>query len=104
MSLYDDFGNSHSFPTRRSSDLVHHRLPIKVVVCNNGLLGQILWEQMALGFPEHGVRYQDRKSTRLNSSHRCTSYAVFCLKKKYKTHTDYLANSPAETIRERGTN
>src|SRR5437879_8364791 len=24
----------------------------------------------------------DRKSTRLNSSHRCISYAVFCLKKK----------------------
>src|SRR6202011_6416846 len=23
----------------------------------------------------------DRKSTRLNSSHRCISYAVFCLKK-----------------------
>src|SRR5437762_7918744 len=33
---------------------------------------------------------QDRKSTRLNSSHRCISYAVFCLKKKkqklHKTH------------------
>src|SRR5436189_6239172 len=28
----------------------------------------------------------DRKSTRLNSSHRCISYAVFCLKKK-KKHT-----------------
>src|SRR5437764_1562169 len=28
---------------------------------------------------------EDRKSTRLNSSHRCISYAVFCLKKK-KTH------------------
>src|SRR5437762_10434972 len=29
------------------------------------------------------VRLQsDRKSTRLNSSHRCISYAVFCLKKK----------------------
>src|SRR5437879_10841051 len=27
-------------------------------------------------------RRQDRKSTRLNSSHRCISYAVFCLKKK----------------------
>src|SRR5437879_10513496 len=26
----------------------------------------------------------DRKSTRLNSSHRCISYAVFCLKKKTK--------------------
>src|ERR1017187_9012043 len=25
----------------------------------------------------------DRKSTRLNSSHRCISYAVFCLKKQY---------------------
>src|SRR5437762_8962868 len=30
---------------------------------------------------EDGVR-RDRKSTRLNSSHRCISYAVFCLKKK----------------------
>src|SRR5437879_11372669 len=29
---------------------------------------------------------RDRKSTRLNSSHRCISYAVFCLKKKNKTH------------------
>src|SRR5437879_11223190 len=28
--------------------------------------------------------YPDRKSTRLNSSHRCISYAVFCLKKKKK--------------------
>src|SRR5437762_6992723 len=27
---------------------------------------------------------EDRKSTRLNSSHRCISYAVFCLKKKIK--------------------
>src|SRR5437763_12633336 len=31
--------------------------------------------------PEHRP---DRKSTRLNSSHRCISYAVFCLKKKKK--------------------
>src|SRR2546422_5208081 len=28
------------------------------------------------------VRHQDRKSTRLNSSHGYISYAVFCLKKK----------------------
>src|SRR5436189_4254424 len=28
----------------------------------------------------------DRKSTRLNSSHRCISYAVFCLKKKTLIH------------------
>src|SRR3712207_8453470 len=30
----------------------------------------------------HIVEKQDRKSTRLNSSHANTSYAVFCLKKK----------------------
>src|SRR5438105_5942817 len=28
--------------------------------------------------------FQDRKSTRLNSSHEWISYAVFCLKKKNK--------------------
>src|SRR5258708_29869048 len=28
------------------------------------------------------VEFQDRKSTRLNSSHQIISYAVFCLKKK----------------------
>src|SRR5207248_5128125 len=28
------------------------------------------------------LRAEDRKSTRLNSSHRTISYAVFCLKKK----------------------
>src|SRR5436189_6342242 len=34
---------------------------------------------------------QDRKSTRLNSSHRCISYAVFCLKKK-KQKSHYIRN------------
>ncbi|SHN47529.1 thiamine pyrophosphate-binding protein [Cryptosporangium aurantiacum] len=36
---------------------VQHRLPVKVVINNNNSLGQILWEQMVLGYPEHGVRY-----------------------------------------------
>src|SRR5258708_16780929 len=30
---------------------------------------------------------EDRKSTRLNSSHQIISYAVFCLKKKTTNHT-----------------
>src|SRR5699024_11713440 len=30
----------------------------------------------------HRQQHQDRKSTRLNSSHVSISYAVFCLKKK----------------------
>src|SRR5258708_29131562 len=32
---------------------------------------------------------QDRKSTRLNSSHQIISYAVFCLKKKKKNKSDW---------------
>src|SRR5437879_13590384 len=42
-----------------------------------------------LGDQNHDRPGGDRKSTRLNSSHRCISYAVFCLKKKnkrYKLH------------------
>src|SRR3712207_8992818 len=35
---------------------------------------------------------QDRKSTRLNSSHANISYAVFCLKKKKKDSTPNQAN------------
>src|SRR5437763_5012772 len=44
-----------------------------------------------------GIR-QDRKSTRLNSSHRCISYAVFCLKKKKKKNEHYkqLSNNNTE--------
>src|SRR5207247_5224732 len=32
----------------------------------------------------HAIGEEDRKSTRLNSSHEWISYAVFCLKKKKK--------------------
>src|SRR2546426_4926669 len=43
---------------------------------------------------------EDRKSTRLNSSHLVISYAVFCLKKKKKKPT-YMSDSDAQyrTIR-----
>src|SRR5256885_5749843 len=34
-----------------------------------------------------GALREDRKSTRLNSSHLVISYAVFCLKKKKNTNT-----------------
>src|SRR5947199_4771931 len=37
-------------------------------------------------------RRQDRKSTRLNSSHLGISYAVFCLKKKKKTRNQPTRN------------
>src|SRR5437762_9843239 len=38
-------------------------------------------------------RLRDRKSTRLNSSHRCISYAVFCLKKKNKQQDTQTADN-----------
>jgi pyruvate dehydrogenase (quinone)/pyruvate oxidase len=38
---------------------IQHKLPIKIVINNNNSLGQILWEQMILGYPEHGVRYPE---------------------------------------------
>src|SRR6267142_6156252 len=41
---------------------------------------------------KHLCSGEDRKSTRLNSSHMSTSYAVFCLK---KTTTRPAASSPA---------
>src|SRR5690625_5609242 len=39
-----------------------------------------------------GIRDQDRKSTRLNSSHVAISYAVFCLKKKTRPDTTRLSS------------
>src|SRR3712207_7892408 len=36
--------------------------------------------------PARADRGEDRKSTRLNSSHANISYAVFCLKKKTNAH------------------
>src|SRR3712207_8724308 len=48
------------------------------------LLGEhvVATEQQADGDERDRPRHQDRKSTRLNSSHANISYAVFCLKKK----------------------
>src|SRR5256885_2902509 len=39
-------------------------------------------------------RRADRKSTRLNSSHLVISYAVFCLKKKNRSHVPHAGINP----------
>src|SRR5262245_49400736 len=57
------------------------------------LLGMINWpalkrEQALEALQARGRSIEDRKSTRLNSSHLGISYAVFCLKKKKKTKTE----------------
>src|SRR5205809_5702869 len=43
------------------------------------------------------IRSEDRKSTRLNSSHGYISYAVFCLKKKKKKTRYTTTNIPHNT-------
>src|SRR2546427_6228364 len=53
----------------------------EIVLVSSGEPNRVL----ALSFwnkKEDADEYQDRKSTRLNSSHSQISYAVFCLKKK----------------------
>src|SRR5207302_8477307 len=90
----------HSFPTRRSSDLLQRvtgcqplfvRRDMDVRVQRLNLLfarddfGTAHVRRMVKNLPvKIGQVHQDRKSTRLNSSHVKISYAVFCLKKKKK--------------------
>src|SRR5437868_10757251 len=45
-----------------------------------------------------GRDVQDRKSTRLNSSHVSISYAVFCLKKKKKKKKKQLINKKTNKL------
>src|SRR5207248_6697156 len=93
----------HSFPTRRSSDLRRRpalrrarmarepvlQLPAPVVSARREIRGAD-GRGVAARCAGEGTRAlrrapvdrRDRKSTRLNSSHRTISYAVFCLKKK----------------------
>src|SRR5437867_7807094 len=77
------------FPTRRSSDLDVER---DVVVAGSQCLciGTDLVCYIATGGDVANKIGTDRKSTRLNSSHRTISYAVFCLKKKKKNIVDII--------------
>src|SRR5438034_7228510 len=77
---YTTLFRSHLFEQRHSP-----RRPLASRRCSNHAA---LQEQPRRNVFERNraVRYrtQDRKSTRLNSSHTVISYAVFCLKKKKK--------------------
>src|SRR5437867_9671177 len=52
--------------------------PIITADVNEKLMNSWNWVGIEVGY----AKDRDRKSTRLNSSHRTISYAVFCLKKK----------------------
>src|SRR5690349_23081213 len=89
--------SARSEPMSSSSD----RRPSVLVVDDSALMRRVLSDVLAAGgkdAPDGEFRVvgtardgfdavrkvQDRKSTRLNSSHVEISYAVFCLKKKKK--------------------
>src|SRR5437899_11610017 len=93
FQCYRDHRYLHSFPTRRSSDLVGHAHSLQADVENGiGEYTQHFFQQCEpelrwvaeISLVEHHLLRVDRKSTRLNSSHLGISYAVFCLKKKKK--------------------
>src|SRR5437763_7382659 len=87
---------------------LHDALPISrdvkvgdrvAIPAGSKALGSVMLVERGGKFKERarlGIRFhtlvladgtRDRKSTRLNSSHRCISYAVFCLKKKKNSIT-----------------
>src|SRR5439155_23822724 len=101
FSSYGDHRHPHSFPTRRSSDL---RMPVldgieatrritaagplpRVLILTTFDLDEYVFGALRVGasgfmLKERPPEELDRKSTRLNSSHVATSYAVLCLKKQ----------------------
>src|SRR5207247_10718015 len=96
---YSVVGYLHSFPTRRSSDLDSARRTLRVLLANgNRQVALAFFDRFQYRFGDSQCRRtdvserpeplkyngdtEDRKSTRLNSSHEWISYAVFCLKKK----------------------
>src|SRR5438477_7973521 len=98
-----DHRDLHSFPTRRSSDLLS-------VTCMTASTCECLLSVTLAETPITGSRSLrnslptriarcttiDRKSTRLNSSHMSISYAVFCLKKK-KIHLPHYESQPIDS-------
>src|SRR2546430_3813674 len=79
------------FPYTRSSDLAQAMTALVVAYP----------EQVDVAAPAPRPpaepRAQDRKSTRLNSSHSQISYAVFCLKKKKKKKKKITTNTQETT-------
>src|SRR5207245_11735392 len=95
-SPYRHHRDLHSFPTRRSSDLIAQLQADNAAAdfverrheqqAASSQKGDVAGNPFDLGDLVAG-NDEDRKSTRLNSSHGSISYAVFCLKKKKEKKT-----------------
>src|SRR5947209_16124026 len=99
FSCYRSHRDLHSFPTRRSSDLHNAEAAFASRMKRRKRSGWLATSEGRIlsatdrssdvscarnTSPMPPDPSQDRKSTRLNSSHANISYAVFCLKKKKK--------------------
>src|SRR5438034_2037074 len=103
FQCYRDHRDLHSFPTRRSSDLLPQPHLHDVAGTTDDALHVAQRRVFRVredddvaavrGVEAGQARVGDRKSTRLNSSHTVISYAVFCLKKKKKN----IKQGPKET-------
>src|SRR2546429_5919314 len=76
-STLADKGHIANHPRRGKAGQVPHDVVLQLLGFPDG-------QTPVLGIGNHvaHVEVEDRKSTRLNSSHGYISYAVFCLKKK----------------------
>src|SRR5688572_32655060 len=97
---YPDHRDLHSFPTRRSSDLGTALAAPRAEGTASFVLACYSDKYVASTLRHAGstplvttralMAPEDRKSTRLNSSHSQISYAVFCLKKKKNIHAPHI--------------
>ncbi|BCB89458.1 thiamine pyrophosphate-dependent enzyme [Phytohabitans suffuscus] len=55
---------------------VRHELPVKVIVNNNNAYGQILWEQIILGYPEYAVRHRRPEADFASWARGCGAYGA----------------------------
>src|SRR5438045_6981354 len=91
-----DHRDLHSFPTRRSSDLGAPAPSRRSIRLDGEAPRGSGRGPKANEAPS--PRGEDRKSTRLNSSHLGISYAVFCLKKKKNKRERSTNNTAYETV------
>src|SRR5699024_11299394 len=95
-----DLRDIPSFPTRRSSDLIGGRKMTNTDIAlekrgtateiqKSGVILDVVNAEQAK-IAEQAGAVADRKSTRLNSSHDSSSYAVICLKKKKRKQKKHI--------------
>src|SRR3712207_8341585 len=88
-----DFARLADWVEGRLSEEEARAVKEQVAVADSATLADVAWlrkfARAAGGAALESPPAEDRKSTRLNSSHANISYAVFCLKKKKTTQSTY---------------